>query len=121
MNSPEILQAAAVDRLRIAIEQLLPAIEKLTLTVSALYEQERVRTWTQGLALGKEKPNGGPPLELFDPPQEDAAYAPVKAAILAHASKHGQKSAQLILARFNVKSGLELKPEQYRQALEAFQ
>jgi hypothetical protein len=120
MNSPEILQPAAVDRLRVAIEALVPAVVRLTMAVNALYEQERVRTWGEGLVLSQEKPDGGPPLETFAPLVEEDAYTPVKAAILAYAAKHGQKAAQAVLARFNVKSGLDLPPGQYRQALQAF-
>jgi hypothetical protein len=116
----EILQPAAVDRLRVAIDGLRPAIEQLTVAVHALYEQQRVRTWAAGLSL----PNaaGMPASDTFvpEPPAVSDAYAPVKAAILAYAGKHGQKAALGILARFNAKSGLEIKPDQYRQALEAF-
>jgi hypothetical protein len=47
-------------------------------------------------------------------------YAPVGAAITAYAAKHGRQAALEKLARFGVKTGKELKPEQFAQALADF-
>jgi len=49
-----------------------------------------------------------------------ADYAPVGAAITAFAAANGREAALAKLSEFNVKSGKELKPEQYADVLAAF-
>lgn len=47
-------------------------------------------------------------------------YAPVGAAITAYAAANGREATLEKLAAFGVKSGKELKPEQYADVLAAF-
>lgn len=49
-----------------------------------------------------------------------ADYAPVGQAITAYAAANGRDATLEKLAAFNVKSGKELKPEQYADVLAAF-
>ncbi len=55
-----------------------------------------------------------------EPPPPVIEYAQVGAAITAFAAKHGRQAAVDKLAGLGVKSGKELKPEQYADALAAF-
>lgn len=60
-----------------------------------------------------EKPAPAPAAAVTD-------YAPVGAAITAFAAANGREAAVAKLATFGVKSGKELKPDQYAAALAAF-
>ena len=48
------------------------------------------------------------------------SYEPVGKAITTFAAKHGRDATLAKLAELGVKSGKELKPEQYAAALAAF-
>ena len=54
------------------------------------------------------------------PAASPLAYEPVGKAITTYAAKLGRDAALRVLGTFGVKSGKELKPEQYQAALEAF-
>lgn len=62
------------------------------------------------------------PAEAVEPPQAAPAvdYPTVQAAILKLANSKGRDLALEILAGFGAKAGKELKPEQYGEALAAF-
>lgn len=64
-----------------------------------------------------EKPAPAPAAE---PAAAATDYAPVGAAITAYAAANGREAAIAKLATFGVKSGKELKPDQYAAALAAF-
>ncbi len=61
------------------------------------------------------------PAEAVEPPQQAPAvdYPTVQKAVLNLANSKGRDAALEVLAGFNVKSGKELKPEQYEAVLAA--
>lgn len=65
----------------------------------------------------KPKPPGKPQAEIAAP----LDYKPVGEAILKLASAKGRNTAIALLAKFNAKTGKELKPEQYAECLAAIE
>lgn len=61
-----------------------------------------------------------PAAPAVEAPAAVTEYAPVGAAITAFAAAHGRQAALAKLAEFGVKSGKELKPDQWAAALAAF-
>lgn len=71
-------------------------------------------------AKAAEKPAEAPKAEPKANPQTGVDYAPVGAAITAYAAANGRDATLAKLAELGVKSGKELKPDQYAAALAAF-
>jgi len=84
---------------------------------------EKAKAEKPAPAAAAEPPKTEPPKVEKPAPAPAAAvtdYAPVGAAITAFAAANGREAAVAKLATFGVKSGKELKPDQYAAALAAF-
>lgn len=110
-----------------AIQELIAVWSKLNAQAKAVDKMPAEGTVT---AAGKpvkaapekaaEKPAEAPKAEAKAPAPAAADYAPVGAAITSYAAAKGREATLAKLAPFGVKSGKELKPEQYADVLAAF-
>jgi hypothetical protein len=105
--------AAVISALAALVEQDAQPV------VSARVEAPAPAAEPKAKAKPAPEPDAPEPAPAAEP-AKPIEYAQVGAAITAYAAKHGRQATMDKLSRLGVKTGKELKPEQFEQALADF-